>query len=211
MNSSNRNPIKQWEVTFPQTDISKQTLIDSFPPYEYAICAQEDHADGGTHLHLGIKLLKGLSHAKLIKYLQIKWTSDWKRIHVSPIRNWDNWNDYCRKEDPEVLVLGSLAKRTSAVVKKALEMLDEPDKETDAEYKARIIKEREDNYASYILENTAIPLWRKKWARELELLAERCTSEELEYWMPMFREQRNEDFNKMIEEFSVEKYYNNSL
>ncbi len=109
----NRNPIKQWELTFPQIGsiTTKQQFHEELPPSEYSICALEQHSDGGEHLHLGIKLKKGISHSKLIKYLTSKYPEDWKRIHISPIKNWDNWNDYCKKEDPEVVVTGTLEKK----------------------------------------------------------------------------------------------------
>lgn len=108
---ANRNPIKQWEVTFPQCgDVTKQEFIDSFPPADYIICATEEHENGGLHHHLGIKLKKGISHSKLVKYLEAKWPEDWKRIHISAIKQWENFNDYCKKEDPNPIIIGGIEK-----------------------------------------------------------------------------------------------------
>lgn len=111
----NRNPIKQWEITFPQSTgvITKDKFHESFPPCKYSICCEEEHSDGGLHLHLGILLIKGISHSKLIKWLEKKWPNDWKRIHISAIRSWDHFNDYVKKEDPTPFVTGTLGKRVS--------------------------------------------------------------------------------------------------
>lgn len=110
----NRNPIKQWEVTFPQIgQISKQEFADAFPPSDYTIVALEEHEDGGHHLHMGLKLKKGLTHSKMIKWLESKFPEDWKRIHVSPIKKMDLWIDYCKKEDPSVLIIGTLTVHTN--------------------------------------------------------------------------------------------------
>lgn len=107
---SNRNPIKQWEVTFPQSGgLTKNEFIERFPPSDYVIVCSESHADGGVHLHAGFKFKKGISHSKLIKYLTAKFPEDWKRIHISSIKNWANWQDYCKKEDPLFVERGTLS------------------------------------------------------------------------------------------------------
>lgn len=108
--SNNRNPIKQWEITFPQSgDTQRELFYSAFPPCDYAITCKEEHEDGSPHLHLGIKLLKGLSHAKMLKWVKGKFPEDWKRIHFSPIKNWENFNNYCMKEDPHTFIVGELA------------------------------------------------------------------------------------------------------
>lgn len=126
---NNRNPIIQWEVTFPQSgDTDRDTFYHNFPPCIYAICAKEEHKDDGHHLHLGLKLKKGISHKNLIKWLESKYPDDWKRIHVSPIKSWENWNDYCHKEDPHCFVFGSLVtgrsreQRISSLIQRFPEM-----------------------------------------------------------------------------------------
>lgn len=98
--TTNRNPIKQWECTFPQTDMSREDYIASFPPLVGYICAREEHKDGGFHLHAGLKLKKAISFAKLKAWVVAKFPEEHKRIHISAIKNWSNWEEYCLKEDP---------------------------------------------------------------------------------------------------------------
>lgn len=111
----NRNPIKQWAITFPQSgDVARKEFADSFPPAVEVVCAQEKHADGGNHLHLGIKLKKGISKSKLLNWIEVKWPNDYLRINIQPTRDTTNWGDYCMKEDPDcytVKVLKSKKKR----------------------------------------------------------------------------------------------------
>lgn len=142
--SRNRNPIKQWEVTFPKSTLSKSDFVAQFPPSSYSICCQEEHNDGTPHLHMGIKLLKGLSHSKVINYLTAKFPNDWKRIHISPIQDWENFNNYCKKEDPYPIIIGTL-KAPPKVSKFHGEMLDlfEQDERTRKQ-KADLIRERLD-------------------------------------------------------------------
>lgn len=109
---TNRNPIKQWEITYPQSgDVGRTEFINSFPPCTSYICAREEHKDGGYHLHAGLKLTKGLSHAKLLNWVKTKWPDDWKRIHFTPVKNMGNWIAYCKKEDPEAIELEEPFKR----------------------------------------------------------------------------------------------------
>lgn len=108
----NRHPIAQWEITFPQSGgiETKESFSTKFPPSHYNICCEEEHKDGGVHLHLGIKFIKGITHSKLIKWLESKWPNDWKRIHISPIKNFTHFENYCNKEDPNVVINGTIEK-----------------------------------------------------------------------------------------------------
>lgn len=106
--SSNRNPVKQWTVTFPQSeDVERKDFAQSFPPAVAVICAREEHADGGFHLHLGLKLKKGLSFSGMRKWVEAKWPQDYLRIKFEGAKNMSNWIDYCSKEDPNVYTHGS--------------------------------------------------------------------------------------------------------
>jgi len=105
--SFNRNPIKQWFITFPQTDTTKQLFLDSFPPYELGMVAQETHEDGGLHLHMLIVLKKALSKSKLLTYIQKRWPDDYKRINTQPTKSKADVIDYLNKEDSEVLVVST--------------------------------------------------------------------------------------------------------
>ncbi len=100
--STNRNPIKNWSLTFPQSGKLKQDeFANSLPPFDEIFVAQEEHKNGGLHLHAGVKLTKGLSFNKLKLWLQKKYPDDWKRIKWEAIRSLSHWEDYCNKEDPE--------------------------------------------------------------------------------------------------------------
>lgn len=101
---TNRNPIKQWSITFPQCgEVTKEAFLASLPPCEDSFCAREEHKEGGFHLHAGVKLKKGLTKIKLIEWLKAKYPDDWKRIHVTATRSLKQWKDYCKKEDPKVV------------------------------------------------------------------------------------------------------------
>lgn len=112
MSKGTRNPVRQWEITFPQVgDAStRETFHDSFPPSDYSICCCEKHADGGLHLHMGIVFKKGISKANLLDWIVCKFPSDHKRIHISGIRSMSRWQDYCKKEDADVFERGTIKK-----------------------------------------------------------------------------------------------------
>lgn len=106
----NRNPIKQWAITFSQVrDVTdKLKFAEEFPPAVYSICCEEEHADGGLHLHMGVKLKKGISKANLLKWIKARFPDDYKRIKIQVVRNWDDWMDYLKKEDPDTIIKGSI-------------------------------------------------------------------------------------------------------
>lgn len=96
---SNRNKCVQWEITFPHSgDICDSKFHEYFPPSVYSICAKEHHANGEPHLHLGLKLKKGISEKHIREYIIKKFPDDYKRINYSRIQNWSAWDDYCAKE-----------------------------------------------------------------------------------------------------------------
>jgi hypothetical protein len=112
MSTKNRNAIVQWEVTYPQSgDEDKLRFHERFPPSVYSICAKENHEVKGVHLHMGIKLKKGLSKKKMLDWLETMFPDDFQRIHVSPIKKWENWIDYCKKEDANCHIRGDLDKK----------------------------------------------------------------------------------------------------
>lgn len=118
MATTNRNKVIQWEITYPQSgETPKETFHSCFPPCSYSICAKEAHADGNPHLHLGIKLKKGISKANLLKFVEKNFPDSFKRIHISPIKSWEQWIDYCHKEDPDPAISGSLSQKLSKVEK----------------------------------------------------------------------------------------------
>jgi hypothetical protein len=88
----------------------------------------EQHQDGGNHLHLGIKLKKGLNKKKMLKWIATKWPNDYKRIDVQATRSIDCWDEYISKEDPEcyvVLELKDKRKTRLKLVERARKWLTE--------------------------------------------------------------------------------------
>lgn len=115
--NNNRNKIVQWSITFPTVERSPDSLMVScgkrefahmLPPYDYCIVCVEQHGDhitpeGGMaswHFHCGIKLKKGLTFVKMLNYIKEKFEHDYQRIKIEPVKNMQNWIDYCKKEDP---------------------------------------------------------------------------------------------------------------
>lgn len=145
----NRNPIMQWAITFPKVNmmkepISKEDFYKYVPPAEYVICAQEEHEDGTPHFHMGVKLKKGISKSKMLKWLETKFPNDNMRINIQAIKSWDNWNDYCHKEDPEPFVYG---------------MLNNNRKSKTEQYREYYAEKKEcDNYYKYLSDNIIIDM-----------------------------------------------------
>lgn len=109
--SSNRNPIKNWFITFPRSvGVTKQVFSDSLPPTTYKKIVQEEHKDGTPHLHAIVQLSHTKSKAKFIQWFEFKFPTDYHRIHISPIRSLNHTIDYTGKEDPNPLVIGDLVR-----------------------------------------------------------------------------------------------------
>lgn len=112
--TSNRNPIKRWFATFPnscQSHATKLSFECAFPPSEFYTCCEEDHKSGKKHLHACVLLKKPLSKAKLLKYLEKTYPVDVERIHLRAVRDLDNAIDYIKKEDPEYVCIGQDPKK----------------------------------------------------------------------------------------------------
>jgi len=119
----NRNKCVQWEITFPHSgDICDSKFHEYFPPSVYSICAKEQHANEEPHLHLGLKLKKPISKTNLLNYIEKKFPEDFKRINISQIQNWQNWDDYCAKEVVP-FIRGSRTK-TKTPVEKVAKLLE---------------------------------------------------------------------------------------
>lgn len=110
--SKNRHPIVQWSLTFPRWRESKEECKKNLPPYKELIIAREEHDDkeelkeeSGYHLHVGMILKKGITFSNMKKWMEEKYPEDNKRIKFEPVKNWKNWIDYCRKEDPKPLIV----------------------------------------------------------------------------------------------------------
>lgn len=115
---TNRNKVKNWAITFPQSgDVSRQGFVDSMPLADAYVCVMETHIEGGVHLHLGITLKHGLSKSNLLKWVKNKWENDYKRIDIQAVRSIRQWTEYIMKEDPEPLVLEKVISRKKRIFK----------------------------------------------------------------------------------------------
>lgn len=138
----NRNPVKNWSITFPQSgEVEREEFVDTFPPCTKAICSMERHEDGNPHLHLGIALKKPLTKAKLLKWIQAKYPDDYKRIDVQATRSIECWSDYISKEDPDAYRVEIMDKdRIDRMFRKTLEDLNE----TEGSFLFRCSEHQED-------------------------------------------------------------------
>lgn len=137
---TNRNPIKQWSITFPKSGIvTREEFVKSFPPHDEVICSMEEHEDGSPHLHLAIKLKKGLSKCGMLKWIQAKWKNDYKRIDIEPTRSLKQWKDYIMKEDPEAYEWNCKEEMASDVmlikIEKSRKIVEENKKRLEEELK----------------------------------------------------------------------------
>lgn len=115
---SNRNPIKQWSITFPQSgEHGRKEFADKFPPYEEVIVSREEHKDGGYHLHMGIKLKKGVTKKIMLSWIKKKFPDDYKRIDVQATRSIKCWSEYISKEDPDAYREVSVKAREEQLLK----------------------------------------------------------------------------------------------
>ena len=106
---SNRNPMKQFFITFPKSTIDKNQLRDEllkFDPEYYKVC-EEKHKDGSPHLHAVIKFKNKFSKAHILKKFKEKYPDDYKRIDVEPVRSIKQAINYLSKEDPHPLESGT--------------------------------------------------------------------------------------------------------
>lgn len=103
--TSNRNPISQWFITFPQCGtVTKQDL--ALPEYVWAAVAQESHEDGQPHLHALVSLSTKMTLSEMKRFYDDHYPNDCKRIHYKPTRNLGASATYICKEDKEPLLMG---------------------------------------------------------------------------------------------------------
>ena len=107
---THRHKVEQWGITFPKSQgiADKATFASTFPPRKYSVVCEEVHEDGSPHLHAALKLRQGITHSTMINWVKKRFPNDWKRIKCEGIKNWDQWHDYCHKEDPDTITEGTL-------------------------------------------------------------------------------------------------------
>lgn len=108
----NRNPLKQYFLTIPQTQLSPEELYKLIEDKAttYFACSQETHEDGGKHLHAIIILEKAISFSNYLKYVQSKYPSHSKCIDLEVLRSVTNALEYISKET-EPYTEGQIPKR----------------------------------------------------------------------------------------------------
>jgi len=189
--SQNRNPVKQWFITFSQVRevVSKEEFNKSLPPHDYSYTVEEEHEDEGYHYHMTIKLVKGISFSKLNKWFQEKFPNDYKRIHFKPVQNFDNCIRYCDKEDPKPVITGSLEKKKKQVSEGVARLLaEDAERKLTLEYMEKTEKEymdicyREGGWERYILESRNSPEFRKMIIEHEEYLELKRIEEERKKW-----------------------------
>ncbi len=175
MSKRNTNKAKNWAITFPQTDCERKVFVDSFPPYEEVICAREEHKDGGFHLHLGIKLVKGITKMKLLEFIRKRWPDDYKRIDVQGTRSISQWTDYICKEDSEVF------RDVNATVSEAREKMY---MKKVKELSTRAMNTGYDNSTSW---KGAIEVrkLKERWCTGCNTVCPECETQWREYWKKM--------------------------
>ena len=99
---SNRNPMKQYFYTFPQTTVTKIEFRDALQKIhtmKYYKIVQETHEDGGKHLHAVVVCKKPIRKSKILKALKELFPNNNKRIDVQPTRSPKDSIAYLSKED----------------------------------------------------------------------------------------------------------------
>jgi len=105
---TNRHPKKQWFVTYPKWDSTRQAIIADYSNYDYYIVCQEQHKDGTLHYHICIKFVKPTKKQHILDMVKRTYPNDWKRVHIQPVRNIKATIEYCQKEDNEYITEGSV-------------------------------------------------------------------------------------------------------
>lgn len=97
----NRNPVKQWFLTFPKSPVTKHAFRDSLLPLnlEFYHIVEESHQDKSKHLHACVKFVGGLSLAYLLRHFKGVYPESYKRIDFQPVRSMKHALAYLSKED----------------------------------------------------------------------------------------------------------------
>lgn len=97
---------KNFSITYPQCDLSRQEALDFYLSQaikpNFVLVAQEQHNDGGNHLHLAVSFAKR-------RDLRNPRCWDIRTFHpnIQSSRNFDDWIEYILKEDSQVLQWGT--------------------------------------------------------------------------------------------------------
>lgn len=97
--SKNYNPKSLWFFTFPKSPTINplETYINNLAT-KYVIKCDELHKDGTPHQHFCVQLLQPTKKTTIINKIKEILPSQWKRIHVRPVRNFSASIQYCKKD-----------------------------------------------------------------------------------------------------------------
>ena len=112
-NLNSRNRIEKFFVTFPQWDCSdeniRQTILENFPPYKFAISCVESHKDGGKHLHVIIGLEISKTPATFRQWVLPNFSEiEQNKIHIGSTKSLKSCLEYINKEDLFVYTVGNV-------------------------------------------------------------------------------------------------------
>lgn len=112
---TNRNPLKQFFITFPDSkDMTRKQFLGLFPECKFAMVSQETHQDGRPHIHMSCQLVEKMTKTAMIKHIRTQLPDDWKRIQIAPTRSLKHSVDYISKEDETPLIHGFIPKRKAS-------------------------------------------------------------------------------------------------
>lgn len=108
---------KEYFFTYPKCPLTRQYLLEFLQgkfgdKFEWAVIAQEKHQDDSLHLHASV----GLKHrydCKNERIFDIEFDGAVYHPNVRATRNIDNANNYCLKDDEDVLMFGDIPDTTS--------------------------------------------------------------------------------------------------
>lgn len=103
----NRNPVKQWFFTFPQSGaVTKDeffSVLSSISNVQkHAVCS-ETHEDGSPHLHALMCYDPPVTFTEIQMAMNKAYPDASKRLDYKPVRSWKNALKYVHKEDPNPL------------------------------------------------------------------------------------------------------------
>lgn len=99
-------------LTYPQCDASKQdllTFLQSIAPVKYAIIGQEQHEDGGRHLHALVEFAKKFDCRNQTRF-DLSVGQICYHPNIQSARDPHHVRNYCCKEDREPLEFGTFGR-----------------------------------------------------------------------------------------------------
>lgn len=99
-----RNSVKSFFITFPRSNVSKQSFYDSFSSkysVDKSIVVEESHKDGTPHIHMAVVLNDKVTKSQLISFYTINYPQDYQRIDIQGMRSWNESFRYLTLPDKD--------------------------------------------------------------------------------------------------------------